>query len=333
MRSWAFTLSVAALVLAFVAAVAAGSTPVAPSELAAAFGRALRGAQGDAVDVIVFSIRLPRAALAAVVGASLGLAGAVYQGVFRNPLADPYLLGTASGAALGSTLVLVAPTTLAWLGSAAQPLTAFVFALATVIVVTLLARHGRSLPVVRLILAGVVVSAMLSAVTSFVMVAAREQAAGILSRLLGSFAFASWTDVLVVGVFLLPAAWATMRLARVIDVLQLGDEGASHLGVPVEAVRFALLTVATLATAAAVSVSGVIGFVGLMTPHAVRLLVGPRHGALVLLSLVWGAVFMVCADVLSRTVIAPVEVPVGVVTAVVGGPLFLVLLRRGARSW
>src|SRR5690606_33117705 len=175
----------------------------------------------------------PRAVLASVVGASLGLAGAVYQGVFRNPLADPYLLGTASGAALGSTLVLAVPLGLSLFGSVAQPLVAFAFALGTVIVVSLLARQGRSLPVVRLILAGVVVSSVLSAVTSFVMVAAREQAAGILSRLLGTFAFASWTDVAVVGLFLLPAAWLSLVLARVLDVMQLGDEGASHLGIPV----------------------------------------------------------------------------------------------------
>jgi iron complex transport system permease protein len=170
---------------------------------------------------------------------------------------------------------------------------------------------------------------MLSAVTSFLMVAEREQAATILNRLLGGFGLASWPDVLVVTLFLVPAAALALVLARGLDVLQLGDRGAGYLGLPVERVRFVLLAGATLSTAAAVSVAGIIGFVGLMTPHAVRLLVGPRHGPLVVLSLVWGAVFMVGADLLARTLIAPVEVPVGVVTAVFGGPLFLVLLRRG----
>lgn len=323
--------SVVLFLVALLGATMAGSSQLGVGELLAVVGRAVRGVEGGPTDVILLSLRLPRAMLAAVVGAALGLAGAVYQGVFRNPLADPYLLGTASGAALGSALVMTLPFGLAWLGAAARPLVAFAFALVTVLVVSLLARQGRSLPVVRLILAGVVLSSMLSAVTSFVMVASREQAAAILSHLLGTFSFASWSDVAVVALILAPTATLALLLARVLDVMQLGDDGAAHLGIPVETVRFALLAAATLATAAAVSVAGIIGFVGLMTPHAVRLMVGPRHGSLMTLSLLWGATFMVCADLVGRTVIAPVEVPVGVVTALVGGPLFLVLLRSGAR--
>ncbi len=306
-----------------------GSTAIPLDRLLGSAGRVLSGADREPLDVILFGIRMPRVLLAAAVGASLGLSGAVFQGVFRNPLADPFLLGTASGAGLGSALVIAAPVASAVAGWFVQPLVAFVFALATVVLVSLLARSGRSLPVVRLILAGVVVSSMLSAVTSFLMVAAREQAATILNRLLGGFGFASWPDVLVVTLFLVPAAVLALALARALDVLQLGDRGAAYLGLPVETVRFVLLAGATLTTAASVSVAGIIGFVGLMTPHAVRLLVGPRHGPLTTLSLVWGATFMVCADLVARTLIAPVEVPVGVVTAVFGGAVFLVLLRRG----
>ncbi|HET8986702.1 MAG TPA: iron ABC transporter permease [Trueperaceae bacterium] len=323
---------VLSIVLLFVAALLAtmvGTTAIPLDRLFESAGRVLRGEELVPVDVIVFGIRMPRVLLAAVVGASLGLSGAVFQGVFRNPLADPFLLGTASGAGLGSALVVAAPVASAMAGRFMQPLVAFVFALGTVVLVSLLARSGSSLPVVRLILAGVVVSSMLSAVTSFLMVAAREQAATILNRLLGGFGLASWPDVLVVTLFLVPAAVVALALARGLDVLQLGDRGAAYLGLPVEKVRFVLLAGATLTTAAAVSVAGIIGFVGLMTPHAVRLLVGPRHGPLVALSLVWGAVFMVVADLIARTLIAPVEVPVGVVTAVFGGPLFLALLRRG----
>lgn len=326
-------LSLLALVVAVLFATLVGSTSIAPAELLASVGRVMRGDDWLPVDVIVFGIRMPRVLLAAAVGGSLGLAGAVFQGVFRNPLADPFLLGTASGAGLGAALAFVAPVGAAVTGRLAQPLVAFVFALSTVVLVSLLARQGRSLPVVRLILAGVVVSSMLSAVTSFLMVAAREQAASILNRLLGGFGLASWPDVLVVTLFLLPAAFVALLLARSLDVLQLGDRGAAYLGLPVERLRFVLLASATLATAAAVSVAGIIGFVGLMTPHAVRLLVGPRHGSLMKLSLVWGAVLMVCADLLARTLIAPAEVPVGVVTAVFGGPLFLALLRRGGGTW
>lgn len=326
-------LSLAALLVAVAFAVLIGSTAITPEELVDSVSRVLRGDDRVPVDVILFGIRLPRVLLAAVVGGSLGLAGAVFQGVFRNPLADPFLLGTASGAGLGAALAVVAPVGAALAGRMLQPLVAFAFALGTVVLVSLLARQGRSLPVVRLILAGVVVSSMLSAVTSFLMVAAREQAATILTRLLGGFGLASWPDVFVVALFLVPATVLAVLLARSLDVLQLGDSGAAYLGLPVERLRFVLLAGATLATAAAVSVAGIIGFVGLMTPHAVRLVAGPRHLPLVALSLVWGAVLMVCADLLARTLIAPAEVPVGVVTAVFGGPLFLVLLRRGGGTW
>lgn len=344
-------LSLAALVLALVAASLTGSTRLSAGDVTGAVSRLLAREPAAPLDVILFGIRLPRVALAGLVGASLGLAGAIYQGVFRNPLADPFLLGTASGAGLGTalsatlagatlggvTLAHAVPATVAGallaLGRWSQPLVAFVFALATVLAVMLLARSGRSFPVVRLILAGVVLSSMLSAATSFVMVASREQAAGILARLLGGFGYAGWQDVLVVGACLAVAAVVTLTLARTLDALQLGDRGAAHLGVPVETVRVATLGAATLATAAAVSVSGIIGFVGLMTPHAVRLVVGPRHAVLLPLSLVWGCTFMICADLLGRTLIAPAEVPVGIVTAIVGGPLFLLLLRRTRGAW
>ena len=316
-----------ALVLAVVTAVGIGTSEIAPGELLSAIGRGLRGEAAGPLDTIVLRIRLPRVFLAALVGGGLGLAGAVYQGVFRNPLADPYLLGTAGGAGFGSALAVVAAgsTALAAIGA---PLLAFTFALATVVLVTLLARQGGSLPVVRLILAGVVLSSILSAGTSFLMLAAREQAVGILARLLGGFSFAGWADVLVVTAFMLPAVAVALALARALDVLQLGEDGASHLGLPVETVKYVLLGAATLVTAAAVSVAGIIGFVGLMTPHAVRLTVGPRHRPLLLHSLVWGATFMVVADLFARTVITPAELPVGIVTALVGGPFFLLLLWR-----
>ena len=297
------------------------------SQLLAALGRGLRGEAAGAVDNIVLNIRLPRALLAALVGAGLGLAGAIYQGVFRNPLADPYLLGTAGGAGFGAALAVVAGSG-AVVTTLGAPLLAFACALATVLAVVALARQGGTLPVVRLILAGVVLSSILTACTSFLMLAAREQAAGILARLLGSFSFAGWRDVAIVGGFMLPAVIVALLLARALDVLQLGEEGASHLGLPVETVKYVLLGAATLVTAAVVSVAGIIGFVGLMTPHAVRLTIGPRHRALLGHSLAWGATFVVVADLLARTVISPAELPVGIITALVGGPFFLLLLRR-----
>ncbi|HZJ08885.1 MAG TPA: iron ABC transporter permease [Trueperaceae bacterium] len=317
----------ALLLVALVVAVATGSSEVTVGQLLGSLGRGLRGEAVGALDTIVLQIRVPRALLAALVGGGLGLAGAVYQGVFRNPLADPYLLGTAGGAGFGAALAAVFGGSAGFLGLQA-PLLAFVFALASVIVVMLLAQQGGALPVVRLILAGVVLSSILGAGTSFLMLAERELTAGILARLLGGFSFAGWAEVAVVTGFMVPAVVVAMSLARALDVLQLGEEGAAQLGLPVESVKYVLLVAATLVTAAAVSVAGIIGFVGLMTPHAVRLLVGPRHRALLVHSLAWGATFMVVADLLARTVITPAELPVGIITALVGGPFFLVLLWR-----
>ncbi|MFO7545373.1 MAG: iron ABC transporter permease [Trueperaceae bacterium] len=329
-RRHALALPVSLVVLLVVVALASsiGSVSVTPGELLAALGRGLRGRAEGAIDAIVWNIRLPRVLLGAVVGGGLALAGAVFQGVFRNPLADPYLIGTASGAGFGATLVMALGAGVPILARVGAPLVAFVAALATVLVVTALAREGRSLPTVRLILAGVVVGSILTAATSFVLLGAREQAAGVLARLLGSFAFASWKDVAVVAAFTAPAAVLAVTLARALDVLQLGEEGAAQLGLPVERVKLALLALATLITAAAVSVAGIIGFVGLITPHAARMAFGPAHRRLLPLALVWGGAFTVLADVLARTALSPAEVPVGVVTALAGGPFFLALLRR-----
>ncbi len=320
--------SAAALGVVLVAAASVGSVWVGPGALLSAVGDGVRGQVHGTVDTIVWQLRVPRVLLAALVGAALALAGATFQGVFRNPLADPYLLGAASGAGFGASAVLVLAGSVPWLTRLGVPGAAFVCALATVGAVMLLARRDGALPVVSLILAGVVLGSSLSAGTSFLMLAARDRAAGILSWLLGSFAFASWERILTVVPLFVPAAAVLLLAGRALDVMQLGEESAAQLGVPVERVRLALLVAATLATAAAVAVAGVIGFVGLVVPHAVRLAFGPRHVRLLPLAAVWGAIFLVLADLFARTVLAPAELPVGIVTALVGGPFFLLLLRR-----
>ncbi len=344
------TLSLMALLALVVLAAGVGSVQLGPAEVLAATGRGLEASLRDLVglapaaevsaldpgrrvaDTIVWQIRLPRVALAALVGAALALAGAGFQGVFRNPLADPYLLGAASGAGFAASLVMVAGGTLGLMGNFSVPLAAFVGASATVLVVVSLARRGWTLPVVPMVLAGVVVGSCLAAGTSFVLLAAREQAAGILTWLLGSLAFASWERVGSVLPLVLVAAVALLSAARALDVLQLGESAAAQLGVPVEALKLTVVAAGTLATAAAVSVAGVIGFVGLVVPHAVRLALGPDHRRLVPIAALWGAGFMVLADLVARTVIAPAELPVGVVTALVGAPFFLMLLRRGSAA-
>ncbi len=329
---WALPASLVATLVVAVLAVGVGSVRVPPAEVVGTVVAGLGGEQLLGNQVIIWNIRLPRVLTAALVGGALALAGAVYQGVFRNPLADPYLLGTASGAGFGATLVAAMGASVPLLGTLGGPLTAFLFALATVALVTLLARAGSTLPTVRLILAGVVVGSIFTAGTSFLLVASREQAAGMMARLLGGFGFSGWDNVATMAAFALPALLLAGAFSRALDLFQLGEEGAAQLGVPVEALKFLLLGVATLITAAAVSVAGIIGFVGLIVPHAVRLSTGPAHSRLLPLAMLWGAGFMVLADLLARTLLAPVEVPVGIVTAVVGGPFFLLLLRGGARS-
>ena len=309
-------------------AVGNGSVYITPGEILATFGKVVRGQELAGVESIVWQMRLPRVLTAALVGGALALAGAIYQGVFRNPLAEPYLLGSASGAGFGATLVAAVGGAVPLLAQVGAPLTAFVFALATVLLVAALARDGASLPTVRLILAGVVVGSIFTAATSFLMVVSREQAAGMLARLLGGFGFSGWPDVWIMAAFTLPTLVLAGAFARALDLLQLGEEGAALLGLPVETVKYLMLGVATLTTAAAVSVAGIIGFVGLIVPHAVRLAVGPAHRLLLPTALVWGAGFMVLADLLARNVVGPVEVPVGIITAILGGPFFLLLLRR-----
>ena len=320
------------LLLAILFAVSVGSVRVAPLDVLSAVGHGLSGQLSSPQDSIIWQLRLPRVLLAALVGAALALAGAGFQGIFRNPLADPYLLGAASGAGLGAVLVMVFGVATPWLLSLGVSLSAFFGALLAVAAVVLLARQGPQLPAVSLILAGVVVGSSLSALTSFVMLLAREQAAGVLAWLLGSFAFAGWRDVLLLLPLLLLPLAVLQGSGRALNLLQLGEEEAQHLGLPVERFKLALIAVATLATAAAVSMAGIIGFVGLIVPHAARLLLGPDYRRLIPASALLGALFLVLADLLARTLIAPGEVPIGVITAIAGGPFFLYLLRR-KRAW
>jgi iron complex transport system permease protein len=324
-------LSLAALLAAMLLAVGVGSVSIGPLEVLRAVGHGLTGHLSGPDDVIIWQLRLPRVLLAALVGAALALAGVAYQGVFRNPLAEPYLLGVASGAGFGASLALVFGASVPLLATLGVPAAAFICALGTVLLVWLLAQRSGTVPLVSLILAGVVVGSSLTAATSLVLLLAREQAAGVLAWLLGSFSFASWEKILMVLPFVLVAGAVTWGSSRALNLLQLGEEQATQLGLPVETFKYLLLIAATLATAAAVSVSGIIGFVGLITPHAVRLALGPDHRTLIPMSAVLGALFLVLADLLARTIIAPGELPIGIITAIAGGPFFLFLLRRRGR--
>ncbi len=275
-------------------------------------------------DSIVWELRLPRVLTAGAVGAGLALAGVVMQSITRNPLADPYLLGLSSGASLGAVAVLL-------LGSALLlPVAAFLGAMVTLAATLLLAgAFGRITPG-RTILAGIAVSALAGAITSLIIfwTVTGDSYREILGWLLGSLAGARWPAVGIAATAILVAGVPIMLSGRVLDAFAFGDTSATTLGVNVPATRWIMLTAAALLTGAMVSVSGAIGFVGLILPHAVRLLVGPRHRLLLPLSALVGASFLIWADTAARSLFDPRELPVGIVTAIIGAPVFAVLLAR-----
>ncbi len=276
---------------------------------------------------IIWKIRLPRVILGALVGVGLATAGAAFQGLFRNPLADPYILGISSGAALGAAAALIYGFTWHVAGLGAVPLLAFVGAILSLLVVYHMARVNGSVPVMPLLLAGVAVGAFLSAVLALLMYLDPDRIGQVVFWLLGSLSGASWNRVGMILPYLGLGLFLILFHARELNALLLGDESARHLGVDVERVKRNLLLGGTLATAAAVSVSGIIGFVGLIVPHAVRMVVGPDHRFLLPVTGLMGATFMVLADTVSRTLMSPAQIPVGILTAFCGGPFFIYLLR------
>lgn len=281
---------------------------------------------------ILINMRLPRIFLAGLVGAALSTAGATFQGVFRNPLADPYLLGVAQGAGLGAVIGFMLPSSnFIMLGSV--PIMALCGGLITIVILYFLARVGRTLPVTTLILAGVALGAFLSSVTFFLtMTQFGEGVKGVLHWLMGSFSTSGWNEVYVLLPYLIIALIPIYLYSRSLNLMQLDEEQAQQLGVNVEKVKIILLLSATLLTAAAVSFAGCIGFVGIIIPHTVRLIWGPDYRFLLPLSTILGAIFLILADTLARTVsLTAEEIPVGLITAMVGAPFFLYLLRQKKR--
>ncbi len=283
-------------------------------------------------DAIIWQIRLPRVVLAGMVGAALAYSGATYQGVFRNPLADPYLIGVASGAGFGAALALVSPLHGSWHGITPVPLFAFAGSMAAVTLSYMIARTGRSVPLTTLILAGVAIAAIANASMSFLLMLHNEKFLTVFSWLLGGFNTGNWQACLLILPYVVVSGVVVLSLGRVLNVLQVGDDQAQQLGIPVERVKLLLLLAASLAAAAAVSVGGLIGFVGLIVPHMVRLLWGPDYRRLLPLSMVFGAAFLILADLFARLIIAPEEMPIGIITAFCGAPFFLFLLKRRQRS-
>jgi iron complex transport system permease protein len=282
---------------------------------------------------ILWQIRVPRVVLGGLVGATLASAGAAYQGVFRNPLADPYLLGAAAGAGLGATLAIVyGPSGAAWPVDPV-PLAAFAGALAGVGATYVLGRSAaRTRTTATLILAGVAVASFLTAVQTYVQQQSTDTINEVYVWLLGRLATTGWAEVGLILPYV-AVSWAAIVLhGRLLDVLAVGDEEAESLGVRVGRVRLLVVIAASLGTAAAVAVSGLIAFVGIIVPHTIRLATGASYRLIVPLSLLFGASFLILADLLARTALAPAEVPIGVITAFLGAPFFLLVLRRRGRA-
>src|SRR5438876_5319843 len=330
------------LLIVMLVAVSFGSTPIPISTIAQIL---LNGTdlfhfarQWDpSAEVIVWQVRMPVVVGAALVGAGLAVAGVLFQGMLRNPLADPFLIGTSSGAALGAAIGFVLPFDTVY-GSffSLTTLLAFVGALVTVFFVYLIARTDGYTPVVTLLLAGVVVNAVLVAFQTIVLTLSPHAQFGIqalFNWLSGGVTVTSWPPVAVVATIIVAGIVFSLSLSGVLDAFALGEESAAYLGLHVERRKVLIIAVGSLLTAAAVSISGLIGFVGLVTPHAMRLLLGPRHRLLLPASALAGAIFLTLADLLARIVIAPAVLPVGVFTALVGAPFFLFLLRNSKRDY
>ena len=282
---------------------------------------------------IVWQIRAPRVVLGAIVGATLAMAGASYQGVFQNPLADPYLLGVAAGAGLGATIAVAEvsdPTT--WAVDPV-PLAAFLGALVAVALTYVLGRSGqRQRTTTSLILAGVAVGSFFTAIQTYTQQRNTPTLMQVYSWILGGLSTADWQEVGLVIPYVAVCGAMLLASRRLLDVMAVGDEEADSLGVRANRVRLLVVVASTLATAAVVAVSGLVGFVGIIVPHTVRLVVGPSYRRILPLSILVGAAFLILADLVARTVLSPAEVPLGVVTAFVGAPFFLVVLRQSRRQ-
>ncbi|MBM4433935.1 MAG: iron ABC transporter permease [Chloroflexi bacterium] len=324
---------VAALVLvllaALVAAIAIGAVAIPPDRVIAT----LLGAGDPAETAIVVSLRLPRVLGAALVGAALAVAGVLLQGLLRNPLADPYVLGTSAGASVGAVLGL---TLAGALGFFVVPALAFAGAILSIVVVWRLARVGAETPIVTLLLAGVVFSAFAGAIVTFVLVShdrLQLRLASVLAWLMGGVSVVTWTQLAVSAALVVIALALAMAVVWRLDAFALGEETAATLGIDVEASKRGVVAIAALLTAAAVSIAGLVAFVGLIAPHATRLIVGPAHLRLVPAAALAGAAFVVLADLAARVVVAPSELPMGVISGLIGGPFFFALLWRDRAAY
>jgi iron complex transport system permease protein len=334
MRPWLLIVLLAvALVVVTLVSIATGAVRISPRVLFAAMfgGHPLTETQR----LILFHIRLPRVLAAGVVGWALSLAGLLFQGLFRNPIADPYVTGSSGGAIFGACIGIFFFSQWSVFGFGATGLLAFAGSAATMAVVYSLARSAGKTNVVTLLLAGFAISAMFTNTSYFFEILDKNGDSNriLISWLHGDIGIPAWTELAISGALLGVASLASLPLMRTLNTLALGDEYAQQLGIRIEAARVYIILSGSLLTAIAVSLGGMISFAGLIVPHVGRLLLGPDHVRLLPVTALAGAIFLILADTLARTIIAPSEVPVGILMAFIGGPFFLYLLRKMKRSY
>ncbi len=286
----------------------------------------------DSIRFIIFEVRLPRIILAVLTGSLLSMAGAVYQAIFQNPMADPYVIGISSGAAFGATIAIIFLPPMMLLGNSIVSLAAFLSAILTSILVYFISKTKRGVDTFSLLLTGVVISTVLSSFISLMMLAHQDEAMKIMTWTMGSFNAKSWNHVLTILIPTVIGIFFTIYHGKDLNVLVMGEEEAMTMGLDTKRLKRNMLLICALLTSIAVSVSGIIGFVGLIVPHFIRLIFGSEHKFLLKASFVFGAIFMLLSDTIARSLIDGFEVPVGIITSLIGGPLFLILLVRYRRS-
>jgi iron complex transport system permease protein len=332
-RNHPFIINLLLLLLAIIASVAIGAVAISAETVVRVFLAQLPGITlpvdwAATTETIIFRVRLPHTILILLTGAALASSGAAYQGLFRNPLADPYLIGVASGAGLGAVIAMSRNWPTEWLGLYAVPFAAFMAALVTVGIVYVLARTGTTIQTTTLILAGVAVSSFATALTSFLMLRSNAEMQRALGWLLGGGMLAGWAPVLAILPYMALGLGVLLFLGHPLNVLQFGDDQAEQIGLSVERTKRIIIITASLTTAAAVAFSGIIGFVGLIVPHLMRMIWGPDYRLLIPLSIIGGATLLLLADILARILMAPQVLPLGIVTAMFGAPFFLWILWR-----
>ncbi len=331
---WRLAIGLAVVVIIAVVALGVGSVYVQPlATTKILIGKLpfvdIDGTWPNGWNSIIWNIRFPRVVLAGLVGASLAISGATYQGLFRNPLAEPGLIGVSSGAALGATVVLVTSVPFYVYGYSLLPIASFAGAIVTVFIAYTISRQAGGTPLLTLILAGVAIASLSTAVSSLLMIRSDPDVRPLLAWLMGGGLISSqWNDVLIVLPYLAVGTVILMAYSRILNMFQLNEEEAKQMGVNVERTKIILIVLATLVTAASVAVAGIVGFVGLIAPHVVRMIWGQDNRFLLPMAMITGAAFLILADLIGRTIVSPSELPVGIVTSFCGAPFFLYLLRK-----